>query len=66
MPGEVFQEVMGTLAPASSACDEKIVPPLLCVPKKQLIDALAEGRLSGQAKLFVEEQQSAVVIDNLN
>ena len=66
MPGEVFQEVMGALAPAATACDEKIVPPLLCVPKKRLVDALAEGRLGGMAKQFVEEQQSAVVIDNLN
>ncbi len=66
MPGEVFQNVMGTLAPAAPACDGKIVPPLLCVPKKRLVDALAEGRLGGVAKQFVEDQQSAVVIDNLN
>ena len=66
MPGDVFEEVMQALVPGARDYDENIIPPLVCVPKKQLVDAWTDGVLSGKAKEFVEDQQSAVVIDNLN
>ena len=66
MPGDVFAEVMSALVPGASGCDETIIPPLVCVPKKQLVDAWNNNLLNGKAKQFVEDQQSAVVIDNLN
>ena len=66
MPGDVFAGVMSALVPSAHGCVENIIPPLVCVPKKQLVDAWASNLLSGKAKQFVEDQQSAVVIDNLN
>lgn len=66
MPGDAFTDVMSTLAPSAPQYDKAIVPPLLNVPKAPLVDAFEKGMLTGQARDFVEEQLTAVVLDNLN
>ena len=66
MPGTAFVGVMDAMAPQAGECDPDILPPLLNVPKNVLVDAFEKGHLSGKARDFVEEQLTAVILDNLN
>lgn len=66
MPGNNFAEVLKALVPDVGECDAELLPPLLNVPKKMLVDAFEAGTLTGGARDFVEEQLTAVVLDNLN
>ena len=66
MPGDAFVGVIDTLAPQAEKCSPDIVPPLLNVPKNVLVDAFERGILNGKSHAFVEEQLTAVILDNLN
>ena len=66
MPGTAFVGVMDAMAPQAGECDPDILPPLLNVPKNVLVDAFENGHLNGKARDFVEEQLTAVILDNLN
>ena len=66
MPSEAFADVFKTMAPDGLTCDNDCVPPLLNVPKGVLVDAFEAGKLQDHAHDFVEEQLTAVVLDNLN
>ena len=62
MPREAF---MDTLADPD-ACDETLVPPLMNVNKSALSKMYDNGLLWPKARAFVEDQRTAVIIDNLN
>lgn len=62
MPGEAFPDTLQTMAP----CDMAIVPPLIHVNKKDLTSMRDSNLLKDKAKYFVDEQRTAVLIDNLN
>ena len=66
MTGDAFVDVLAALAPDAVKCDDAILPPLLNVPKKMLVEAFEKGLLTGKARDFVEEQLTAVILDNLN
>ena len=66
MPGDVFADVMNAMVPDEGGCDPAILPPLIDVPKKALVEAFEMGALKDKAHAFVEEQLTAVVLDNLN
>ncbi len=62
MPGDVF---MDTLV-APHVCDPALLPPLINVNKSALVKMYDNGILGPKARAFVEEQRTAVIIDNLN
>ncbi len=66
MPGDAFVEALNMMMPGAEPCDPLVVPPLLNVPKKPLVEAFENDVLTGAARAFVEEQLTAVVLDNLN
>ncbi len=62
MPGEAF---VGTLQDGQT-CDPAIVPPLINVNKKVLATMRDSNMLKDKALHFVDDQRTAVLIDNLN
>ena len=62
MPKEAF---MDTLV-ESGSCDVDLIPPLMNVNKAALSKMYDNGLLGPKARDFVEQQRTAVIIDNLN
>ncbi len=66
MPRDAFYDATLGLPVDEPQWDKEQMPPLLNVNKKALLALNEYGMLSGEAKAFVEKQQSDVLIDNLN
>lgn len=62
MPDDQFMDTL----PPSMLPDKEIVPPLLHVSKKLLSQMGDNSMLGARASSFLDEQQSAVVFDNMN
>ena len=66
MSSDCFADVLRIMAPDAGPVDKENLPPLLNVPKGPLVEAYEKGMLDGNVRVFVEEQLTAVVLDNLN
>ncbi len=62
MPREAFMDTLTY----PDACDKELVPPLMNVNKSALTKMYDGGLLGPKARAFVEDQRTAVIIDNLN
>ncbi len=66
MPREAFADVMTVLPASVTPCDLNLVPPLVRVGKGPLVELYDQNCFGPQARSFIGEQLSAVIIDNLN
>ena len=66
MTREAFADVLTVLPDSVEPCDTSLIPPLVRVGKKNLVELYDQNCFGPQARDFIGEQRSAVIIDNLN